>query len=140
MNSMNSEKEKIGEAMAEVHRWMSLMRSSVEKLEDPAAFALVEKMELGLFAPMLKLRERLNIPFDVGRPEPKQGHLTNDIICPNCGKTYHPAGADREMFQNHPLGGCKIYKCVRCGWLFVVVHYEKVVAPMRKDVNREMPL
>jgi hypothetical protein len=54
----------ISNAFNKLHEQLSIVRTHVEEMEDPVAWKLVESMELGLFAPMRKLRIHLDIPYD----------------------------------------------------------------------------
>ncbi len=54
----------ISNAFNKMHDQLSIIRSRVELLDDPAAMNLVDSMEFGLLAPMRKLRLHLDIPYD----------------------------------------------------------------------------
>jgi hypothetical protein len=54
----------ISNAFNKLHEQLSVVRSHVETLEDPAAQELLESMEFGLLAPMRRLRVHLDIPYD----------------------------------------------------------------------------
>jgi hypothetical protein len=54
----------ISNAFSKLHEQISLVRTHVEAMEDSAAEDLMEAMEIGLLAPMRKLRLRLDIPYD----------------------------------------------------------------------------
>jgi hypothetical protein len=47
-----------------LHEQLSVIRSHVDAMEDPQAEELLEGMELGLLAPLRKLRMHLDIPYD----------------------------------------------------------------------------
>lgn len=55
----------VSTAFNKLHAQLSMLRGYVEDLEDPVAIRLVESMELGLFAPMRRLRLHLGIPYDL---------------------------------------------------------------------------
>jgi hypothetical protein len=54
----------ISNCFDKLHEQLSILRAHVESLDDPVARSLLESMECGLFAPMRKLRLRLDIPYD----------------------------------------------------------------------------
>ena len=54
----------ISNCFDKMHEQLSLLRAHVEALDDPVAQSLLESMECGLFAPMRKLRIRLDVPYD----------------------------------------------------------------------------
>jgi hypothetical protein len=54
----------ISDSFDNLHEQLAALRSQVESLEDPIAGKFVESMELGLLAPMRKLRLHLDIPYD----------------------------------------------------------------------------
>lgn len=54
----------ISNAFSKLHEQISLVRCHVEAMDDPDAEDLMETMEIGLLAPMRRLRRRLDIPYD----------------------------------------------------------------------------
>jgi hypothetical protein len=54
----------ISNAFAKLHEQLSVVRGHVEAMDDPDAEDLMESMEIGLLAPMRRLRLRLDIPYD----------------------------------------------------------------------------
>jgi hypothetical protein len=54
----------ISNSFNKLHEHVSTLRSHVEQLEDPVALGFLESMELGLLAPMRRLRIHLDIPYD----------------------------------------------------------------------------
>jgi len=54
----------ISNSFDKLHEQISLIRSHVDESEDPVAQKLMESMEFGLLAPMRKLRNHLDIPYD----------------------------------------------------------------------------
>ncbi|HMK34566.1 MAG TPA: hypothetical protein VK463_05840 [Desulfomonilaceae bacterium] len=54
----------LSKSFDKLHEQLSLIRSHVEELNDPMARDLVGSMEFGLLAPMRKLRNHLDIPYD----------------------------------------------------------------------------
>ncbi len=63
----------ISNSFNKLHEHLSTLRSHVEQLEDPVAMRFLESMDLGLLAPMRRLRIHLDIPYDwhdrVPKPE-----------------------------------------------------------------------
>ena len=56
-----------------LHEQLSIMRSHLEAVGDPAALKHLESMEFGLFAPMRRLRLHLDIPYDWHEKRPLKG-------------------------------------------------------------------
>ncbi len=54
----------ISNSFDKLHEQLSLIRSHVDGCQDPVADKLLESMEFGLLAPMRKLRNHLDIPYD----------------------------------------------------------------------------
>jgi len=47
-----------------LHEQLSVLVTHVKTLNDPEAEELLKQMEIGLLAPMRRLRHRLEIPYD----------------------------------------------------------------------------
>jgi hypothetical protein len=56
-------KKELHLALQALHRQLSIVRKHVTLLNDPEAEDFYHRMELGLLAPMLKLRTKLDIPY-----------------------------------------------------------------------------
>jgi hypothetical protein len=54
----------ISNSFDKMHEQLSLIRAHVEECHDPVAQELVESMEFGLLAPMRRLRNHMDIPYD----------------------------------------------------------------------------
>lgn len=54
-----------------IHEHLSDIRTAIEKCPDDISSILVEQMEMGALAPMLRLRKWLDIPYDY--TDPRQG-------------------------------------------------------------------
>lgn len=54
----------ISNSFDKLHDQLSILRAHIEKVNDPEAEKLLKELELGLLAPMRRLRQRLEIPYD----------------------------------------------------------------------------
>lgn len=60
----------ISNSFDKLHEQLSLIRSHIDDCDDPVAQELLESMEFGLLAPMRKLRNHLDIPYDWHEKKP----------------------------------------------------------------------
>jgi hypothetical protein len=63
----------LANAFNKLHEQLSVVRSHVEAMDDPDAGEFMDSMELGLLAPMRRLRVHLGIPYDWHDPRPMTG-------------------------------------------------------------------